>query len=95
MPALLRWILRLVGIAMVARRAMRGGRRTERPTPEPGRAGSLRLPELPIDLGGAAREARAVLRETFWSLAGREILVLLVSALVVGGTIAVVVASTR
>jgi len=94
MPALLIWIIRLVGFAFVARRAMRGGRRMPNATTVRGRPGSLQFPELPFDLGGALREARnamfEAIRATFWSLRGRDMFVLIAAGSIVVAGVALI-----
>ena len=94
MPALLLWIIRIVGIAFVARRAMRGARQIPRSTTERGRPGSLSLPDPHLDIRGALAEVHALLRETFWSLASRDLLVLGVGAAAVGLGVAIVLRLT-
>ena len=91
MSALLVWLLRLASVALIARRTLQQRRALPARSPAPGRAGSLALPDVSRELRGIAREVRAALRETFWSLARREILVLLVSAFVVGTVVAAAV----
>ena len=102
MPALLIWIIRIVSIALVARRAMRGARDVPRMPPSTtvraGRPGSLQLPEVPAEVGATAREVRAALgeaaRATFL-LHARDILVLVVAGVLVAGVTFAIIASTR
>ena len=100
MPALLIWLIRLIGIAYVARRALRGGQRMPDATTvrQRARAGSFQLPEIPFDLAGAGREARSAIGEALhatFALRRREVLVLVVGALILAAIAFPVLASTR
>ena len=84
MPALLIWLIRIVGMAYIARRAMRSARQTRGGTPIRNRGRSFDLPDYSVETRAVLRETREALRSVFWSLAGREVLVLGVAAAVVG-----------
>ena len=95
MPALLIWLIRIVGMAYITRRAMESARRTRGGTRIRRPAGSLDLPDLSIEARAVTREVRDTLRSMFWSLAAREILVLVVAGVVVATVAAVILSSAR